>query len=291
MSPRQPAQRPLRVAAPPYLVARPLTEGLEREPLVQFEREVPSRLVERLRGGELDVALVSSIELFRQQGYAYLAGYAIAGHGEVASVRVFLRRPLEEVASIALDPASRAAAALVQTLCSGALGDEFSRPRVAPRFVETPAGSDPARAEADAWLEIGDAALKRSLSQPHLEYFDPSGAWARATQLPFPFATWIVRPGVELTHAELAAFARARAAGLARLEDYVEEGATSLHLPREALRRYLRLECRFDDEPRLDLALERWRAAATKAGMCQGYWPARVATGASSDDGGACRAS
>lgn len=277
----------LRVGAPPYLVARPLTEGLDASPLVRFERDVPARLVEKLRAGELDVALVSTIELFRRAGYGYLAGYAIAGHGEVASVRVFLRRPVEELTSIALDPASRAAAALVQTLFSGALGDAFARPRVAPRFVEVPAGGDAAVADADAFLEIGDAALRRSLSARDADYFDPSGAWARATQLPFPFATWIVREGVELSHEQLAVFAAARRAGLALLDAYVDEGAATMGLPREALARYLRHECRFEDEPRLDLALERWRAAATQAGMCAGFWPRRVATGAS--DPGAAR--
>ena len=277
----------LRVGAPPYLVARPLIEGLDNSPLVQLERDVPARLIEKLRKAELDVALVSTIELFRQQGYGYLAGFAIAGHGEVASVRVFLRRPVEELTSVALDPASRAAAALVQTLFSGALGDSFPRPRLAPRFIDVDTGSDPSRAEADAFLEIGDAALRRSLETRGAEYFDPSGAWARATQLPFPFATWIVRPGLELSQAELATFAAARRAGLSKLESYVEEGVAQLGLPREALARYLRLECRFDDEPRLDLALERWRAAATQAGMCAGWWPMRIATGAAPS----CRAS
>jgi hypothetical protein len=96
-----------------------------------------------------------------------------------------------------------------------------------------------------------------------------------------------VRPGLELSQAELATFAAARRAGLAKLESYVEEGVAQLGLPREALARYLRLECRFDDEPRLDLALERWRAAATQAGMCAGWWPMRIATGAAPS----CRAS
>lgn len=270
----------LAVGAPPYLVARPLTEGLDASPLVRFERDIPARLVERLRSGELDVALVSTIELFRRAGYGYLAGYAIAGHGEVASVRVFLRRPVEELTSIALDPASRAAAALVQTLFSGALGDAFARPRVAPRFVEVPAGAAAEHADADAFLEIGDSALRRSLGSRDTDYFDPSHAWARATQLPFPFAAWIVREGVELSLEQLSVFAGARRAGLAKLDAFVDEGVASMGLPREALARYMRHECRFDDEPRLDLALERWRAAATQAGMCAGFWPRRIATGA-----------
>ena len=106
----------LRVGTVPYLVARPLNLGLEAEPELEVAREVPARLVERLRQGTLDVALVSSIELFRAEGYGFLAGPAIAGRGYVASVQVFLRRPLGSLRSVTLDPASRTSQALAQVV-------------------------------------------------------------------------------------------------------------------------------------------------------------------------------
>ena len=183
---------PLRVGSPPYLVARPLDLGLEREKGIELARAVPSRLVELLRAGELDVALVSSIELFRRPGYSFLAGPAVSARGPVASVQLFLRRPLAEVETVALDPASHAAQALTRIVLA-------SRLRRAPRFLEPPAGSDPAEAcpDADAWLRIGDPALRTWLSPSPPAAFNPSAAWTEDTGLPFVFAVWAVRDDVE----------------------------------------------------------------------------------------------
>ena len=104
--PARPSSR-LRVASVPYLVGRPVDEGLAREPGIEFTRAVPARLARGLRDGSLDVALVSSIELFRIPGASYLDGPCIAGEGRVSSVQVFLRRPLAEVRTVALDPEAR----------------------------------------------------------------------------------------------------------------------------------------------------------------------------------------
>ena len=106
----------LRVGSVPYLVARPLDLGLGDEPGITLTHAVPARLVEALRAGDLDVALVSSVESFRRPGYRYIDGLAVAGRGTVSSVQLFLRRPLEELQTVALDPASRTARALCQCL-------------------------------------------------------------------------------------------------------------------------------------------------------------------------------
>ena len=87
----------------PYLVGRPMDLGLEDEEGIELRYEVPSRLVEQLRTGEIDVALVSSIELFRRPEYSYIAGIGVAGRGVVSSVQLFLRKAIEEVRRVALD--------------------------------------------------------------------------------------------------------------------------------------------------------------------------------------------
>jgi len=192
----------LRVGTVPYLVGRPLDFGLERESGFSVARLVPAELVRALRAGELDVALVSSIELFRRPGYRYLDGLAVSGEGAIASVQVFLRAPLPQVRRVALDPSSEAAATLVRVL--------LTAKGVEREFVEVAPGSDPSRAEADAWLEIGDPALRRYLSPGAPPVFNPSQEWAARTGLPFAFAVWIVRPGVALRQSQIEAFARAR---------------------------------------------------------------------------------
>ena len=268
---------PLCVGSVPYFVAHPVDAGLEEEPGIAFRRDVPARLVEDLRAGTLDVALVSSIELFRRPGYRYLDGPLIAGGGFVASVQVFLARPLEEVRTVALDPASRTSRALLQVL--------FERRRRAggppvPRFLEVDPGADLAAAGADAFLEIGDPALRR-YHDPRRDapppVFNPSEAWCAESGLPFVFAAWVVAPGAQLEPEHLAAFRRARERGRATLERTLGRMTEELALPEAPCRRYLERECRFELGSDLAPALAAWGAAAAAVGECPaGQAPAAV---------------
>jgi chorismate dehydratase len=250
----------LRVGSVPYWVGRPLDLGLGDEPGVSLSFDVPARLVEGLRSGRLDVALVSSIELFRQPGYRYLDGPVVAGEEGVSSVQVFLRRPVEAVASLALDPSSRTAAALTRVVWP-------TRPQ--PAYVEVPAGEDPRAARADAWLRIGNPALEeRWLSAADHATFDPAAAWKRDTGLPFVFATWTVRPGFEVEPwTEL--FLRSQRRGLERLEEIVQLAARESGLPRARLQEYLSHECCFDLRGRARASLELFRDRAAPLELCR----------------------
>ncbi len=254
-----PPGRTLRVASVPYLVGRPVDEGLAAEPGIEFTRAVPARLARGLADGSLDVALVSSIELFRLSGASYLEGPCIAGEGRVSSVQVFLRVPLASVRTLALDPASRTSVVLSQVVWPG--------PR--PRLVEVPEGSDPRAAAADAWLRIGDAALREHLAPDSPPVFNPSEAWRERTGLPFVFALWVARAGVEL-EPWVGAFARSRALGAARTPALAREAALAWHVPEQATRRYLVQECLYEPGARLVPALHAFRDAAATLGLAPG---------------------
>lgn len=246
----------LRVASVPYLVGRPLDEGLAREPGIEFSRAVPARLARGLADGSLDVGLVSSIELFRLAGASYLDGPCIAGEGRVSSVQVFLRKPVEAVRSLALDPASRTSVVLSQVVWPG--------PR--PELVEVPEGADPRAAPADAWLRIGDAALREHLAPGSPPVFNPSAAWRERTGLPFVFALWVARAGIEL-EPWAAAFARSRAVGAARTPALAREAAAAWRVPEAATRHYLLEECLYEPGERLAPALHAFRDAAAALGL------------------------
>jgi chorismate dehydratase len=259
----------LRVGSVPYLVGRPLDDGLEREPGIELVRRVPAELVAALREGRLDVALVSSIELFRTPGYRWLDGLAVAGTGHVGSVQVFLRRAVEDVRSVALDPSSRAAAALVRVLFERRLGGDAGLPRAPVRWIEVAAGDDPRRAEADAWLRIGDPALREHLAPGSPPVFNPSAEWTARTGLPFVFALWIVRADAPLEPDHVAAFTRARARGLQRIDALAGEAARAWDLPVEHCRRYLREECRYEPGAALHASLRRFRDEAAALGLAR----------------------
>jgi chorismate dehydratase len=262
----------LRVGSVPYLVGRPLDEELEREPGIELVRAVPAELVQGLREGRLDVALCSSIELFRRPGYRYLAGSGVIGRGAVSSVQVFHQKPLREVASVALDPASATAAALARVLLDAraglAAGPDDERPRGPVDFVQVPAGRDPRAASADAWLRIGDKALAELWADDAPAAFDLAHAWNRRTGLPFVFAAWIVRPGVAI-EGFAPVFARARGLGVVRRAELARRAAAAWRLPEERCLRYLVEECVYEAGPELDLALRRFRDAAAALGLCR----------------------
>jgi chorismate dehydratase len=272
----------LKVGSVPYLVGRPLDLGLAAEPGIDYVQRVPAELVAGLRAGQLDVALVSSIELFRQPGYRYLADLAVAGTGFVASVQVFLRRPIDEVHSLALDPASRTAATLVRVLLAerrAPAEPRASAQRSAPRFVEVAGGGDPRQSDADAWLAIGDRALRAYLAPDAPPVFNPSQEWCARTGLPFIFAVWIVRPGIHLAPAHLAAFVRARERGRARVPELADEASRRWELPLAACRKYLGEECRYEPGPDMERALFAFRDRAAALELCQSdLSPAAIAT-------------
>ncbi len=256
-----PGEGPLRVGSVPYLVGRPLDHGLGEEPGITLEHDVPARLIERLRAGEIDVALVSSIELFRRHGYRYLDGLGVAGDGYVGSVQVFLRKPIQEIGQVAMDPASRAAAALTKSLL-------FEREGGSPEFLEVPLGHDPRElAGADAWLRIGDPALRETLTID-LPAWNPSEEWRNRTGMPFVFAAWIVRDGVDI-EPHLPAFIRAREAGRAAIPTLAKEAAAAWALPEGQCYSYLSEECSYDPGPAMGPSLREFQRRAFLAGLCE----------------------
>ena len=249
----------LRVGSVPYLVGRPLDVGLDLEPGIEFFTDVPARLVAGLRDGSVDVALVSSIELFRRPGYSFLDGPCVAGESTVTSVQVFLRRPVEECRRVALDPASRTARALTQVVWP-------TEGEARPTFLDVPLGTDPRSVEADAWLRIGDAALREHLAPDALPTFNPSRAWRERTGLPFVFAPWIAAPGVDL-EALAPTLVRAAERGAGELEALADRAAEAWGVPAEATRAYLTEECLYDPGTRTAEALFAYGRAAVERGL------------------------
>ena len=173
---------PLRVGSVPYLNAVPLTRGLED----QIVFVPPSRLAEMLQQGELDAALVSVTEVLFRDGYDVLDGVAVASLGEVLSVFLAHRQPLEKITRIYCDPASLTSVALLKVL----LAERGSR----PEFLPLPNYDDVAR--LDGVLLIGDRALD-FLRAPHEhQIWDLGAAWFELTNLPFVNAVWALRRGV-----------------------------------------------------------------------------------------------
>jgi chorismate dehydratase len=249
----------IRVGAVVYLNARPLIFSLARlAPQVDLVFDLPSRLADALAAGQLDVAMIPSIEYARSPDYAIISDACIACHGPVRSVKLYSRVPLERLRPLALDEGSRTSAALVRILLKERFG-------VSPETRPLPIERSSSEAAADAVMLIGDRGMLPSDDAFEFQW-DLGEVWSKWTGLPFVFAMWIARPGVDLEGvAEV--LAAARDEGLGRLEEIAHEAAPTIGVPEADCLSYLRdhLEFRFGQQQRQ--GLEHFYALAGRHGL------------------------
>ncbi len=234
---------PLRVGAVQYLNTKPLVHGLAGLSLdVLFD--LPSRLADRLANGQLDVALIPSIELFRGAGYRVVSDACIGCRGPVMSVRLFFRTQPGRVARLAVDEGSRTSATLARVL----LAERFG---IHPAIEPLPIGAGLDDTNADAVLLIGDRAIGSHRGSFQLVW-DLGDEWCRWKGLPFVFAVWAARGDVsadELARIE-PLLAAARNSGKANLAAIASAEAAAHGLTVPQCLSYLRDNLHYDLGPR-----------------------------------------
>lgn len=253
------SRQTIRVGAVNYLNTKPLIYGLrELAPQAELVLDLPSRLADGLAQGQLDVALIPSVEFFQDPAYKIVSDACIACRGPVMSVKLFSRTPIERVRSLALDEGSRTSAALVRILLKERLGIE-------PRCEPLPIGASVGDAKTDAALLIGDRAM-HAPGGPFADVWDLGDEWCRWAELPFVFAMWVARPGVELSGLDVA-LSQARDLGLAHLDQIAAAEAAPLGLSRPECLAYLRDNLYFHLGPRELRGLELFYRLAHKLGL------------------------
>ena len=198
---------PMRVGSVPYLNAVPLTRGIEDQ--IMFAP--PSRLAELLREEKLDAALVSVTAALFEDRYDILDTIAVAALGEVRSVFLAHRKPLEETHHIFCDTASLTSVNLLKVL----LAERGLSPDFSPLLNYEDAQHH------DAVLLIGDPAIRFVLAPHEHQIWDLGTAWAEMTKLPFVFAIWALRRGIDTTHIRRA-LREAKSFGLETLEHSIQ---------------------------------------------------------------------
>jgi chorismate dehydratase len=172
---------PMRVGSVPYLNSVPLTRGLED----QIVFAPPSKLAELLQAKELDAALVSVTEVLFNDGYEVLDGIAVASLGEVKSVFLAHRKPIEEVDIVYCDTASLTSVNLLKIL----LAEKGLSPVFRPLEYYQDAEFQ------DFVLLIGNPAIDFLRTEHEHQIWDLGQAWYEMTQLPFVYAVWALRKG------------------------------------------------------------------------------------------------
>jgi chorismate dehydratase len=249
----------IRIGAVSYLNTKPLVYRLDEfAPDAELTFDLPSRLADDLAAGRLDVALIPSIEYFQDPTYSIISDACIGCRGPVLSVKLLARVPFPEIKTLALDEGSRTSVALARIL----LRERYD---ITPQLEPLPIGEGVEATSADAVLLIGDRAIHPP-ADTFLDAWDLGDQWCRWSELPFVFAMWTARSGVDVSHLA-AAFEEARDAGLASLPAIAAEEGPKVGLEAGECLSYLRDNLYFHLGPREREGLDLFRTHATQLGM------------------------
>ncbi|MGO9834559.1 MAG: cyclic dehypoxanthinyl futalosine synthase [Polyangiaceae bacterium] len=252
----------LRVAAVSYLNARPLYEGLDREPAsgrVRLDCASPSEVARSIAEDEADVALMPVAAAASVGELRLVRGCAVGARGAVRSVVLVGDRPIDSLEELAVDLSSRTSVVLARLVLRAR--NAGREPRL---FGSTPREAIAGVGGARGALVIGDPALEIEGRFAHS--LDLGLAWWELTGLPFVFAAWGGRKGALSTDDERL-LQNARQEGLARRDAIADAHAERTGRPSAPLRSYLHDAVRYDlgDEERR--GLERFYDDAAKSGL------------------------
>lgn len=231
-----------------YLNARPLVQGLERDPDVELVFDVPARLPALLDAGAVDAALVPVIDILRaDRSWRIVSDACIGCDGETLTVRVFSRVPAERITRLHVDGDSHTSVALARILWSELYGCGLD---ILPfRGQETVDA-------CEAVLLIGDKVVTQRLIDHDIET-DLGALWKTLTGLPFVFAAWAA-----VGDADAAPLAKrltaARDLGVASARMIAADFGPGLGWPVALAQRYLTQRLKFTLGPMQRRAMDRF---------------------------------
>ena len=173
----------IRVGRIPYLNSEPFYYKLVRDDIELFDL-VPTALTRAAEQGEVDAGPLPLVDYFRlQDRFQQLAQFCIATVDKSRSVLLYSKRPIQNLdgAAIGVTAESATSRSLLKVLLT-------------LRFEVQPASYVSLNEPNDAFLLIGDDALRRRYGVPSYPYrYDLGEEWHRWTGMPFVFAVWAIR--------------------------------------------------------------------------------------------------
>jgi chorismate dehydratase len=257
----------VRLGAVSYLNTKPLVQGLDQRPdLFSIRFDVPAQCAALLHEGRVDLGLIPAIEYLRGD-YRIVPGVAIGSDGEIASVAVFSKVPVAQVATLALDVSSRTSVALTRVLCA-------RRWHIAPKLVPAEPDLRSMLSRADAALVIGDPALSIDPAAHGLTKVDLGSEWRALTGLPFVYAMWCGRDGAASSE-HVQALNGAREQGQAAVNDIARAEGQGDRGREERALRYLRDNLKYGLGESELAGLRRFHELAAECDLVPGLRPLR----------------
>ncbi len=173
-----------------YLNSKPFEYGLKNYKEEQDWKIItatPATCAQIYKDQEADIALLPVGALHNLHDYEIITDYCIGCNGEVRTVCIFSNEPLEECHLLHLDTHS-----LTSILLSKLLTTEYLGLDINYRSLSI---TDYAAAPGEAVLMIGDKVFEYENSFRYK--YDLGALWKDWTGLPFVFALWIKRKGID----------------------------------------------------------------------------------------------
>ncbi|MFH1754906.1 MAG: MqnA/MqnD/SBP family protein [Candidatus Latescibacterota bacterium] len=179
--------KPLRIGVPPFLSVRPLIFGIIRNPgknadLVYAE---PGVLARSLECGEVDAALIPSIEYLRGVGRFKIDGPALIARKASNSLILIANKELSGVQRVAVDEFSRTPIAVLRVVLDNLFG-------ALPDICVAKNMDDNWKDSFDAILLTGDRGLRRSYrsAASQEKIYNLSELWYSLTAEPLVLLIW-----------------------------------------------------------------------------------------------------
>jgi chorismate dehydratase len=159
---------------------------------------------------------------------------AIGCDGHTLTVRLFSCAPIDQIETLACDPESHTSVALARII----LAERYQR---TPEFVDLHKSTG---RPGEARLLIGDKVICDE--PPGFEHqLDLGFAWKEMTGLPFVFAAWMARDGVDLRDVPQR-LEHAKRDGLAHVDELIQRYALPRGWPAGVALQYLTVYLKYD---------------------------------------------
>lgn len=180
----------IRVSVVSYLNAQPFVYGLKHHEVrakINLSEDIPSECARKLLNSEADIGLVPVAVIPQLKEFEIIGKTCIGAIGKVASVLLCSDVPLNQIKSVYLDFHSRTSVALVQVLSK-----HFWK--INPQFIQAPNDYIDHINAHTAGVIIGDRTF--NLKRDFKYVYDLSEEWFKYCGLPFVFAAWVGRKGL-----------------------------------------------------------------------------------------------
>jgi chorismate dehydratase len=189
------------------LNAAPFVYGLQAKDFKDYITLMlmpPAQCAESFAAAHVDAALIPVGALGQCNDYQIVSDYCIGASENVYSVCLFANEPINMLNSVYLDTDSRTSAKLVQILMQ-----EYWH--VSPTFIPLQMDSlTNFNKKGVGFLLIGDKTFDCRSHFSHI--YDMAQAWKNHTGLPFVFAVWVAKNGIN--HADITLINKALSYGV-----------------------------------------------------------------------------